>query len=243
MSATRASVESTGWQAMKTRRSRSSPTVVVERRVEIGRPARAPRARGRAPRACARASSLPAQLVDGAVLARWPSARRPGCRARPTRGHCSSAATSASCASSSARPTSRTMRARPAISLADSIRQTASIARWASDAGTRTDLSSIRRADAARAPARRAQLLASACARRRSSASRSSGVIASPKSSASKTWRISISDSPCHRVGAALDPLDRLLASTSPGSSSSRRQLLGLGERAVDDGPLAAVEA
>ena len=44
------------------------------------------------------------------------------------------AATSASCAKSSARPTSRTMRASPAMSRADSIRQTASIARWVSTA-------------------------------------------------------------------------------------------------------------
>ena len=35
MSATRASVESTGWQAMKTRRSRSSPDVIVERGLEV----------------------------------------------------------------------------------------------------------------------------------------------------------------------------------------------------------------
>src|SRR5881397_1737879 len=56
----------------------------------------------------------------------------PGLSGTPDSGHCSSAATSASWARSSAMPTSPTMRARPAISLADSIRQTASIARWAS---------------------------------------------------------------------------------------------------------------
>ena len=39
----------------------------------------------------------------------------PGLSGTPDSGHCSSAATSASCASSSARPTSRTMRVRPAI--------------------------------------------------------------------------------------------------------------------------------
>src|SRR6267378_6611091 len=52
----------------------------------------------------------------------------PGLSGTPDAGHCSSAATSASCARSSARPTSPTMRARPAMSLADSIRQTASMA-------------------------------------------------------------------------------------------------------------------
>src|SRR5688572_10926208 len=52
----------------------------------------------------------------------------PGLSGMPDAGHCSSATTSASCARSSASPTSPTMRASPAISLADSIRQTASIA-------------------------------------------------------------------------------------------------------------------
>src|SRR6202521_234312 len=58
----------------------------------------------------------------------------PGLSGMPDSGHRSSAATSASCASSSASPTSRTIRASPAISLADSIRKTASMARCASGA-------------------------------------------------------------------------------------------------------------
>src|SRR3954466_13750061 len=52
----------------------------------------------------------------------------PGLSGTPDSGHCSRAGTSASCARSSARPTSPTMRANPAMSLADSIRQTASMA-------------------------------------------------------------------------------------------------------------------
>src|SRR5438552_16923840 len=52
----------------------------------------------------------------------------PGLSGTPDSGHCSSAATSASCARSSATPMSPTTRARPAMSLADSIRQTASMA-------------------------------------------------------------------------------------------------------------------
>src|SRR5512143_2422733 len=63
----------------------------------------------------------------------------PGLRGTPVAGHCSSAETSASCARSSARPTSRTMRARPAMRRADSILQTASIARWVSEAVTASD--------------------------------------------------------------------------------------------------------
>src|SRR5438128_9702059 len=57
----------------------------------------------------------------------------PGLAGTPDTGHCSRAATRASWASSSARPTSRTICARPAISRADSMRQTASIVRWVSD--------------------------------------------------------------------------------------------------------------
>src|SRR5712664_2327195 len=62
----------------------------------------------------------------------------PGLSGTPDSGHFSRAATRASCASSSARPTSRTIRARPAMSRADSIFQTASIARCVSVAVTAT---------------------------------------------------------------------------------------------------------
>src|SRR5207244_4443737 len=58
----------------------------------------------------------------------------PGLCGMPDSGHCSSAATRASWARSSATATSRTMRVSPAISRADSIRQTASIARLVADA-------------------------------------------------------------------------------------------------------------
>src|SRR5690349_8045533 len=54
----------------------------------------------------------------------------------PCSGHRSSAATSASCASSSASPTSPTSRVSAAITRADSIRQTASMAPWMSDGST-----------------------------------------------------------------------------------------------------------
>ena len=66
----------------------------------------------------------------------------PGRSGIPAAGHCSSAATSASCASSSASPRSRTMRVRAAMIRADSMRQTASIARRVSEAAsTATDAS------------------------------------------------------------------------------------------------------
>src|SRR5438067_5228372 len=66
-----------------------------------------------------------------------PISQAPGRSGTPATGHCSSAATRASCAISSAIPMSPTTRASPAISRADSIRQIASMARWASaDAGS-----------------------------------------------------------------------------------------------------------
>ena len=115
------------------------------------------------------------------------------------------------------------------MSLADSIRQTASIARCRSRQATRSHH--------ARA---RLLLLGSAGARRRSSCSRSSGVNSSPKSSASNTWRISISTRRRHRVGAALDPLDRLVHRLHLPQPEAGDQLLRLGERPVDHGPLVA---
>ena len=65
----------------------------------------------------------------------------PGLSGTPVPGQVSSAARRASCASSSARPTSRTMRAKPAMTLADSIFQTASIALCVADAVTASDRS------------------------------------------------------------------------------------------------------
>src|SRR5688572_19244932 len=62
-----------------------------------------------------------------------------GLRGIPDAGHCSSADTSASCARSSAMPTSRTIRVRPAMTFADSIFQTVSMASCVSVAVTATD--------------------------------------------------------------------------------------------------------
>src|SRR2546423_14223825 len=61
----------------------------------------------------------------------------PGLSGTPVSGQRSSAATRASCARSSARPTSRTIRVIPAMSLGASIRHTASMAPRVSDAVTR----------------------------------------------------------------------------------------------------------
>ena len=81
---------------------------------------------------------VPAQDVERAILR---GGDEPGARVLrdADSGDCSSATTSASCASSSATPTSRTIRARPAINLGDSIRKTASMARCVADAVTASD--------------------------------------------------------------------------------------------------------
>ena len=123
----------------------------------------------------------------------------PGLSGTPSSGHCSSAATRASCARSSASPTSRTTRARPAISLADSIRQTASIACWVAEVTT---------------------VAAASAARLRSSAAVISAAKARRSRRASRIFRSSTSLS---RNGAALEPTRRPRPSRRPPRSSSRR--------------------
>src|SRR5215218_5562036 len=171
------------------------------------------------------------------VLRSWTSARRsrstarcravamsqaPGLSGTPDSGHCSSAATSASWARSSARPTSRTMRVSPAISRVDSIRQTASIARWvaASDTG-------------------------------RSALAVGGGLLAQPLALLAHLRRHLVAEVVdlehladldlavlLHRVRAALDPLDGLVHRLALPQPVPGDQLLGLGERAVDDAPV-----
>src|ERR1700759_2117521 len=145
----------------------------------------------------------------------------PGLSGTPDSGHCSSAATSASCARSSATPTSRTIRVRPAIRRADSMRQTAWIAACAS---ALTRLALDVRADA---------LLALAHLRRHD-----------------LTEVLGLEDLPdldlriaLHRVRAALDPLDRLLHRADLPQPEAGDQLLGLRERPVHDAALGAREA
>src|SRR6266550_433908 len=77
---------------------------------------------------CLRSCILPRRRWSMARCFAVAMSHAPGLSGTPDWGHCSSAATSASCARSSATPMSPTTRARPAMSLADSIRQTASMA-------------------------------------------------------------------------------------------------------------------
>jgi hypothetical protein len=95
-----------------------------------------------------------AEEIDGAAFGGGgePCA---GFSGTPVRGHCSRAARRASCARSSARPTSRVRRVRPAMTRADSMRQTASMVRCRSVADTATDHTSFGSMDASAAIAAR----------------------------------------------------------------------------------------
>ena len=130
VSATRASVDSTGWQAVNISRSRSSPTSSSSAASRSG-----------ASRCCATSSSRPSslvlaleQLARGAAgrsrgAWRWPSARRPGCPGRPTPA--TARARRPARPAPAPRRGRRRARSAPArrSAAADSIRQTASIVR------------------------------------------------------------------------------------------------------------------
>ena len=128
VSATRASRGSTGWQQVKIRPSRSSPTSSStatsnsERSIAIRMPT------SRASSSCLRSRVVWRRARSIARFLAVAISQAPGLSGTPDSGQRSSAATSASWARSSARPTSRTIRANPATRRADSIRQTASIA-------------------------------------------------------------------------------------------------------------------
>src|ERR687885_730136 len=132
VSATRASGESTGWQAMKMRRRRSSPT--SSRAASRSTTALSCWASNARPSSsCLRSDSLIRRSRSMARCFAVAMSQAPGLFGIPVCGHRSSAITRASCARSSATPTSRTIRVSPAMSRADSILQTASMARWVSD--------------------------------------------------------------------------------------------------------------
>src|SRR5260370_23163576 len=163
----------------------------------------------------------------------------------PDRGHCSSAVTSASCASSSARPMSRTILVRAAMSFADSIRQIASMARAGSEAVTAPDQSVIRsqRKRCLRPRALRLNSLAKLVpllsklargialgkvVRLVHRANLKHCIVTHPGGTSTK-WR-------------AREPLDRLLHRLYLPQPEPRDQFLGLGERPVDYSPLAPSE-
>src|SRR5580692_3171114 len=220
VSATRASRDNTGWHVMKIRRSTSSRTssTCAARsgrsscwKLSSSRPISS-RLRSSVTRR--RSSSMPRRLAVTISHA-------PGLSGMPDAGHCSSAATSASWARSSATATSRTMRVSPAINRADSIRHTASIARWVADG-----LTSLMLGGALAQP-----LVGLAQLRRQ------------PLAEVARLEDLAQLDLDTAAERRPLEPLDRLIARRALPDPIARDDLLGLCERTVDDGPLAAVEA
>ena len=209
--------------------------IVVERIVDPGlkiwtldlrRGSRSPSRAPRVFRSCtsARRSRSTARCLAVAM------SQAPGLSGTPDSGHCSRAATSASCGK---------------------VLGDADVAHHPGQAGDQPrGLDPPNGLDGAVDVARRhadrrrraGYWLASTCARSRASCSRSSGVNSSPKSSASKTGRISTTPSLPGRVRHAPDPLDRLVERLHLPHPVAREELLGLGERAVDHLALAARE-
>src|SRR2546428_1135907 len=213
VSATRASFERTGWQAVKMRPRRSSPT--SSSIVSKSSPCQAC-STSRPISSCLRSSVLRRLIRSIARCFAVPMSHAPGRSGTPSAGHCSSAATRASCASSSAVPMSPTTRASPAMSRADSMRQIASIARCASV----VDVS--RRPGSGRASAFR-------------------GPMASAPSHTLELDDFADLEGPSV-IGCPLEPLEGLVHRAHLPEPVPRHQLLGLRERAVDDGALLAVE-
>ena len=160
VSATWASLDSTGWQAVNTSRSRSSPIRSRSSSASLKSGTTwSPRASASAPSSsCLRRCSACWRSRSRARFLAVAINQAAGLSGMPSRGQCSSAATRASCASSSARPTSRTMRASAPMILAASMRQTASIAACRSRAIRReTTCAGLRRQRAGDPPARAAR--------------------------------------------------------------------------------------
>src|SRR5690606_15875271 len=149
----------------------------------------------------------------------------PGFCGMPDSGHCSSATMSASCARSSATSRSRTTRASPPISRADSMRQTVSMA---------LRVSSVE-------PAIVGLLLTPL------------HLLAQPFVTSSELGRVlrpevfSVEDLPEFDLRApversALEPLHGFIHRLHLPEPVARHQLFGLRERSVDDRPLLALE-
>ena len=132
VSATCASVESTGWHAVKTRRRRSSPMSSSSAASRSGTADSCCASSSWPSCSCLRSRSLLRRMRSIARCLAVAMSHAPGLSGTPVSGHFSRAIKRASCARSSAWPMSPTMRASPAMSLADSILQTASMARCVS---------------------------------------------------------------------------------------------------------------
>src|SRR6188508_3170078 len=140
VSAARASGDSRGWQAVKMRPSSSSPrSSSMAASIAAAAPSRVTLLYAGSVRAiswCLRSRILSRRKASMARRLATAISQAPGLAGTPVLGHSDRATTSASCASSSARSTFRTTRARPAMSLARSMRKVASIAWFVSPAVT-----------------------------------------------------------------------------------------------------------
>src|SRR6266705_1007934 len=169
----------------------------------------------------------------------------PGLSGTPDSGHCSSAATRASCANSSARPTSRTIRARPAMILADSILQTASIAPCVEEAVKATHHSIVDPSAPSRSATRLLLLLLLLRGHPRAQA-----LLLLPqlggefRAEVLRFEHLANLDLglPAEGIGAALDPFDRLFLGLHLPQPETGDQLFRFGEGPVDHGPFAARE-
>src|SRR6266446_11005561 len=165
----------------------------------------------------------------------------PGLSGTPVPGQVSSAATRASCASSSASPTSRTLRASAAITLADSILQTASIALCVADAVTATHHSIVNPSALSRSVTRllllRGQLRAQALLLLPEFGSEFGAEVLGLEHLANLDLGL-----PAEGIGAALDPFDRLFLGLHVPQPETGDQLFRFGEGPVNHGPLAAFE-
>src|SRR3954471_14639080 len=224
VSAMRPDVDRTGWQQMKISRRTSSSmwsgSTVPGSTVPVPLVSSS-----RAISSVLRSSVFSRRSRSIARCLAVAMSQAPGLSGTPDSGHCSSAATSASCARSSARPTSRTVRARPAISLGDSILQTASTARWMSGAAGTARLLVLAR------PRAQALLLLPELR-----SERLAEVVGLEDLADLDLGLRALG------VGNALDPLDRLLLRLGLDQPEAGDQLLRLGERAVDHGALGARE-
>src|SRR5258707_1868540 len=128
VSATRASEESSGWQQVNIRPSRSSPTSSSSAASKSARSIAIRIPTSRASSSCLRSKVVWRRARSIARFLAVAMSQARGLSGTPDSGQRVRAATSASWARSSARPTSRTIRARAAMRRADSIRQTASVA-------------------------------------------------------------------------------------------------------------------
>src|SRR4051794_10242348 len=251
--AVRASVPRTGWQVMNMRRRRSSSTSSSTAAARSGPSSGWRDSMSRPSSSCFRCCISLRRMRSIARCLAVAMSQPPGLSGTPCAGHCSSAATSASWASSSARPTSRVSRVSPAISLADSMRQTASMTRWVSVVTRERVTNAVARA----APG--AGAVRSARARRRPSLLLlARGLGAEALLLLAQLGRECLAEvlgledlTELDRralaltrtgPGHALHPLDRLLLRLHLDDPEAGDQLLGLGERPVSHGGLAVGE-